>query len=211
MSTISFLRQQDLVDGERLAKVPITVIGAGAIGSFTTLALAKMGARNITVYDFDTVEPHNLPNQFYRLKDLTRPKVDALSEIVRDYSGVEIRALNEKFLGQEVQGIVIVAVDSMSERARIMKVLKQAELLIDVRMGAEVCRIYSVHPLIDREFYKETMYADAIQEPCTRRSISYTALGASALVCGKVKKHIQGEPYKKEIIVDFKLGLLMAG
>ena len=62
--TTRYWRQTDIVDADRLAELPVTVIGAGATGSFITLALAKMGVRHITVYDDDTVEEHNLPNQF---------------------------------------------------------------------------------------------------------------------------------------------------
>src|SRR5207244_2270936 len=72
-----FWRQLDLLPLERL-DVPVTVIGAGAVGSFVTLTLAKMGLRDLTVFDDDVVDVHNLPNQFYRLTDLGRPKVEAL-------------------------------------------------------------------------------------------------------------------------------------
>ncbi len=85
---MNFHRQLDVLDVPRLARTPITVIGAGAVGSFTVLALAKCGAECITVYDDDTVESHNLPNQWYRLTDLGRPKVEALRELVREMTGV---------------------------------------------------------------------------------------------------------------------------
>ena len=47
--TMDFHRQLDVLDVPRLASIPITVIGAGAIGSFTVLALAKSGAERIVV------------------------------------------------------------------------------------------------------------------------------------------------------------------
>ena len=50
-----YLRQLDVLDQPRLATTPFTLIGAGAIGSFTAMALAKCGAENITVFDPDTV------------------------------------------------------------------------------------------------------------------------------------------------------------
>ena len=42
---------------------PVTIIGAGATGSWLALMLAKLGIQDITVYDFDVVEEHNVPNQ----------------------------------------------------------------------------------------------------------------------------------------------------
>ena len=44
---------------------PIHIIGCGATGSWVALMLAKMGISNITCWDFDKVEEHNLPNQFF--------------------------------------------------------------------------------------------------------------------------------------------------
>ena len=79
---MNFHRQLDVLDVPRLARTPITVIGAGAVGSFTVLALAKCGAEKITVWDDDSIESHNLPNQWYRLADLGRPKVQALKALI---------------------------------------------------------------------------------------------------------------------------------
>ena len=54
MESNRFWRQLDLCPPDKL-KFPITVIGAGAIGSAAVVTLAKMGCSNITVYDEDTL------------------------------------------------------------------------------------------------------------------------------------------------------------
>ena len=59
---MNFHRQLDVLDVPRLARTPITVIGAGAVGSFTVVALAKSGAEYITGWDDDSVESHNSGN-----------------------------------------------------------------------------------------------------------------------------------------------------
>jgi tRNA A37 threonylcarbamoyladenosine dehydratase len=43
MNDMRFLRQQDVVDAEKLANLQVTLIGLGSIGSVTGLYLAKMG------------------------------------------------------------------------------------------------------------------------------------------------------------------------
>jgi molybdopterin-synthase adenylyltransferase len=73
-----FIRQRDVLPPDKLAKLAISVIGCGAVGSFTVLTLAKMGITDITVYDGDKVEEHNLPNQWYKLDHLGMNKTDAL-------------------------------------------------------------------------------------------------------------------------------------
>ena len=47
MSEDRFIRQSGLIDSE-IFSIPINIIGAGGIGSFTTLALAKCGFEDIT-------------------------------------------------------------------------------------------------------------------------------------------------------------------
>ena len=210
---IEYTRQQDLVDMDRLASIPITIIGVGAVGSFTALALAKMGARNLTVYDPDVVEAHNLPNQFYRELDLGLMKVEALAGIIEEHTQVTIQSKGVKYTNQELSGIIIASPDNMEARKIIWRRVKhntQAALFIDARMGAEVARIYSLNPVEDASFYQETLYdsKEALQEPCTRRTIIYTVLGISAFICGQVKKYMANEPVKKEIIIDFKLGVI---
>jgi len=210
---IEYTRQLDLLNLERL-KIPITIIGAGAVGSFTALALAKMGASDLTVFDPDTIAPHNLPNQFYRIEDLGKSKVIALHEIISDYAGIEIKAHPEKFITRALKGIVIVAVDSMDERKKIWHQVKRnihVPLFIDTRMGAEVARIYAVNPLADAEGYDRSLYpsTEALREPCTRRAIIYTVLGLSAWVGQVVKKFLSHEPFPKEIVLDFHLGMII--
>ena len=44
------------------------------------MMLARMGCPVLNIYDFDDVEPHNIPNQYYDNGDLGKLKVDALEE-----------------------------------------------------------------------------------------------------------------------------------
>jgi tRNA A37 threonylcarbamoyladenosine dehydratase len=47
---------------------PVTIIGAGATGSWLAIALAKLGIDNISIWDFDKVEEHNIPNQAFGIR-----------------------------------------------------------------------------------------------------------------------------------------------
>ncbi len=211
MNTERFHRQLDILNPEAFAKVPVTVIGAGATGSFTALTLAKMGIRDITVYDFDTVEEHNLPNQFYRERDLGKPKALALKEIILEFEGLEITARNEKYRGQRLKGIVIPCVDSMDTRLNIWRFVKgNPEILffIDSRMGAEVMQMFSLNPmdLSQCSEYEKNLFSssEALQERCTAKTIMYTVLALASIVSNQVKKFLMGEPMKKEMLFDMK-------
>lgn len=206
---MDYFRQMDLVDQEAL-DIPLVVIGCGGIGSLTTLALAKMGCHNLTVYDDDTIEPHNLPNQVYRIEDTDKRKVEAITDILHSYTGAKITAHPRRVEGQKLQGIVISGVDSMSDRIRIwlnsIRLNPAVPLYIDARMGGEVSRIYSVRPVdpFQIQSYETTLYSDTEADPlpCTGRTIIYNTFALAGIITSQVKKFLMGEPYPREILFD---------
>jgi molybdopterin/thiamine biosynthesis adenylyltransferase len=187
-------RQMDIIPMDILGE-KITIIGAGAIGGWTTLALAKMGFCNITVYDFDKVDTVNLNSQFYRRKDIGKPKVAALQELVEDFTGVKIEAYETRYSGGIFPGIVIAAVDSMEVRrlvwAQHANKSPFTKAVIDPRMGAETALLYVMRPmnLKDQTAYEKTLYSDseAVQERCTAKATIYTANLLSGLAVKAVK------------------------
>ena len=120
-----FTRQQDILPPEKLAKLSITVIGCGAVGSFTVLTLAKMGITDITVYDGDTVEEHNLPNQWFKVDHRGMNKTDALWDTIHDFTGVELKANAYHYERETLRGIVICCVDTMDTRLKIWRGVKK--------------------------------------------------------------------------------------
>jgi molybdopterin/thiamine biosynthesis adenylyltransferase len=183
-------RHLDLVTPKQLS-APIVIVGAGAIGSFVTLALTKMGFHNIAVYDFDTVENENIGNQFFPIDAVGMPKVHALAKTCVDFSGTKITAVNDKIgPGGFIQGeILISAVDSMEVRKMLYEKCA-TRTLIDPRMGAE----YATLEVVDmssaerRKQYEQTLYSDkdAVQERCTAKTTIYTVL----LIAGQVVKAV---------------------
>jgi hypothetical protein len=213
---MDFLRQMDLLVPSDFQKYPVTIIGAGGIGSPTALAMSKMGVENITIYDDDIVENHNLPNQMYRISDLNKLKVEATRDICKDFSGLEIKICNERFEGQKAQGIIVSGVDTMKSREIIWKRMKynpMANLYIDARMGAEVCRICSINPCDpdDVRWYEKTLFPDekASEEPCTARSVIYNTFSIAGLITSQVKKFARAQPFAREIIFDLKTLILI--
>jgi len=68
----------------------VHILGAGAIGSNLAVTLARQGFENMTVYDFDRVESHNIGNQAYGLDDVGSIKTAALNTIIFASCGLEI-------------------------------------------------------------------------------------------------------------------------
>ena len=60
----------------------IHIIGCGSVGSTVAELLARFGITDFVLYDFDTVEPHNIVNQMFTAKHIYKPKVEALKEML---------------------------------------------------------------------------------------------------------------------------------
>lgn len=194
-------RQLDLIPVSCLG-TPITIIGAGAIGSFTTLSLAKMGFGNITVYDHDTIEIENMNSQFYRRSDVNCSKVSALYCLVDDFTGIKITAKPEKYESGIFPGIVISAVDNMAVRKNIwqnhVNRSPMTKIFLDPRMGAETALIFAMNPMNskDQKSYQNSLYTDeaALQERCTAKATIYTACMLSGLVAQVAKDYAMDHP-----------------
>ncbi len=209
--SMQYLRQLDLVRPETL-DLPVHVIGCGGIGSFAALALAKLGCARLHLYDDDRVEEHNVPNQFYRIKDVGRPKAEALADILEAFAGTRPTPHVRRIEGERLQGIVVSGVDSMAARKNLWwKVIRHRAsipLYLDGRLGAELCRLYAIRPFDpdDVRCYEKSLYDDTQAMPlaCTAAAIIYTGFAIASLMADQVKKFATGDSMVREIFYDLK-------
>jgi molybdopterin/thiamine biosynthesis adenylyltransferase len=214
--TADYWRQADLVRPEDL-DFPVVVIGAGGIGSPTTLILAKMGCRRITAFDPDIIEAHNLPNQLYRPVDLGLPKSIALRSIVEELTGVTIDANVSEAPDPLPQGVVVTTVDSMAARQRIWATVKRsgrmAPLYLEARMGGEVGRVYAVIPSDPDHVaaYEQTLYDDEASDPdpCSNQAIIYSVFVIAGLIAARLRSFAVAEAMPVETIIDLRTNTLI--
>lgn len=210
-----FTRHRDLISGDQLS-AKIAVVGAGAIGSFVTLSLAKMGFTKITVYDFDTVEPENIGAQFFPVSAIGKKKVEALKEMVYAFTGTKIKAVDRKIeKGEEIEAeIFISAVDSMEVRRMLFETVAISKWLIDPRMGAEYANmaVVEVQNPESREDYSKTLYSDAeaVQERCTAKTTIYTVLLIAGQVAKAVKDIVTNTPHIENLEWSISKNSLLA-
>lgn len=207
-----FENQSGIIPTRRLQSKSFLVVGAGAIGGFTTMALAKMGATNIVVYDDDKIEEHNIPNQIYPYSSLNQKKVSSLAKLAQDFSGGtkidEVPTRWSRTLTTN-RDIVIAAVDDMDTRKMIWNSVKgTCKLFIDPRMGGLIYRVYAIEPgnKDQVKFYESTLYpsSKATAERCGQKSIIYTVLGVSSTILDLTKKFINNEKRPLEVVYDYK-------
>ena len=207
---IDHWRQLNIVSPSQLEQYPVTVIGAGGIGSPVVQVITKMGVSDVTVYDHDKVEMHNLPNQLYRLSDIGEHKVVALQHICREMSGVEITACPELFTSQKLSGIVVCAVDSMQARIDIWQEVSynpNIRLFVDARMGGLISRIHTVRPwdLDEVTHYENTLHTDeeAVEDPCTARAIIFNVYNIAAQIADIIKRVAKEDPIPLDLYFDW--------
>lgn len=179
--------QLDLFDPDEDGKKKILIVGAWGIGSTTAYALAQMGFQFITVVDFDEVELHNTASQFYRQDQLGVMKVEALKQNIKDFTGVEITAICDKFKPEMTKGmdIVIMGVDVMEIRKQIAEACGMwVTRFIDCRMQGSAFEIHNFIPELELDMYMKTRFPDseASQVKCTEKSISYNCLAIAAVI-----------------------------
>jgi molybdopterin/thiamine biosynthesis adenylyltransferase len=184
-------RQSELISSQA-RDTSIVIVGAGAVGSFVSLALAKMGYIKQMVIDYDQIDPENMNCQFYRESDIDLPKVVALNMLIKDFTGETIQTKYEKIGPSDTlqSDIVISAVDNMEVRKHLFET-SACKYLIDPRMAAEYAtmRVVDMSNEEDKKNYAKSLYSDdeAVHERCTAKSTMYTVL----LLAGQIAKAVK--------------------
>ena len=219
---LTFDRQMDLFNPYE-HQVPIVLVGAGTIGSWTALALSKIGFDDIYVFDPDIVEPQNRSNQLYGSDSLGDYKVEELKWIIQMLSNNIITQVPETFPNEYPKNcIIIVTVDSMKSRKEIFKWLQvnfgDVQFFIDARTGGEVARVFAFSPSMPSEMdrYALTLHDDKPAEgmneeaahasdiPCTARSIVDVSLMVASRITNTVRKLLTKKDFPFETDIDMR-------
>lgn len=206
---VRFQRTMDFFSHKKLAAMNFHIVGAGAIGSNTALYLAKMGARQICIWDNDEFEEHNLPIQICRVQDIGKMKVEAVADIIKDFEGIEIEQVEDLFDGEiEPNSIIISAVDSMKSRKEIWDLVKKQPLaaIIDGRMGLTSMNVYTACfdcPEMVK-YYESTLWDDSetVELRCTAKATIFTAGTIASIICNIVSKMLRKKDIPCEVMME---------
>lgn len=102
----------------------IHIIGCGSVGSTLAELLVRYGLTKITLYDFDSVEPHNLANQMFDSSDINEPKVNAVAKHLYDINpdiAEDLKLVATGWTGQKLNGYVFLCVDNIDLRREIVE------------------------------------------------------------------------------------------
>jgi len=205
MKSLNF-SQQDFVFDPAAAR-PVTLIGAGSVGSQVATMLAKIGVSEIRVYDADYVESHNIPMSAYGTRDLGLLKVEALERILLEQSDMRIASVPDMYAGEPLKNSVVACVDTMEARKLIWEQVKMnpnVDILVDTRIAGEFVSVFAVDPCNQEDiaYYESFLYpsSEALQPTCGFHGIIYVSAQAAVAVCanltakwsnGRMRRHFR--------------------
>lgn len=187
-------------------KEPCIVGGAGGISSWLTLMLARANFMPV-VYDFDTLEEHNLGGQLFPFSGIGKPKVEVLAQVVKDFTGMEINILNERYTQHSMTGMFVFSgFDNIKSREIMLynwvENLSKADkssranyIFIDGRLLAEQMQIFCItgDNVGDIAKYRTNFIfpdEEAVEGPCTMKQTSHAAAMIASFMMGYFTNHI---------------------
>ena len=212
-----FSRQEALgIPPEALDRT-ITVVGAGGLGSPTVIGLAKTGFKRIRVVDFDKVEGHNIPTQFFSKHDVGLMKADALvdkalmfmpdpsPENEENLIVVRERVYNPDEFKPHIEDtdILVLAVDNHEARlAAVMAACEAREVggktryVVDGRLNGFQHTVYSVDLDDEKQVqdYADSLFDDGIVNACVQPATFGEGMICSGhMVMEVLKRALEGE------------------
>ncbi len=196
----------------------IHIIGCGSVGSTVAENLVRCGVKNLTLWDFDFVEARNIANQMFRQKDIGKPKVEALAELLQEINpdiadSLEIQP--KGWQGKLLSGYVFLCVDNIELRKKIVEQhfdSPYVKAMFDFRTGLEFAQHYAADWndrkgkqdfLNSMQFSHEEASAEAPVSACgVTLGVAPTVRVISALgVCNFIN-FVKGKGVKKLIVCD---------
>ena len=217
LSIDRFRRQADLIPGEKISRINCTVVGVGAVGRQLALMLAAIGAKRLTLVDFDLVDISNMTTQGYGLNDVTRPKVDVVSDEIRHrYSDVATIPIYDEFRTKyNGSQAVFCCVDSIRARTSIWdSVCSDMQFWGDTRMLGETIRILTASALDAPSYgvYRSSLFDETQAEPgrCTAASTVYTAALAAGLMVHQFSRWLRGQQTDRDLLLSLPASMMEA-
>lgn len=194
----------------------IHVIGVGAVGSRIVEQLVRMGFDNISIYDFDTVDDINIPNQWFTQQELGMLKVEAVEKLAKQINpDVKLNMHPDGYENQKLTGAVFLAVDSIDLRRKIAtdnqyndKIL----VMFDGRMRLTDAQYYGANWRVRKDvqaFLNTMQFTDESAEKGTpvsacgsSLSVAPTVLCLASTIVSNFLNYVKEQPVANMALID---------
>lgn len=196
----------------------IHIVGCGSVGSTIAENLARCGVKNMVLWDFDTVEAHNIVNQMFRQQDVGKSKVEALKDILCDINPelsdtVELKP--DGWQGKLMSGYIFLCVDNIELRKQIVEKHMDSpyvKAVFDFRTLLESAQHYAADwsdykmkqdLLKSMQFSHEEAAAETPVSACgVTLGVATTVRLVCALGVNNYINFVKGNGIKKLVIID---------
>ena len=150
MSGITNIKQYNFINPDKVDEWKLKIFGAGSIGSVLAVQAAKVGFKNIEVFDYDTVDEDNIGSQEFSIKHIGMKKTEAIQLLLQENYGVEISVIDGKIdenteVTPENNTIYFCAFDSLEARKMLWDKMKAFPIVWgEARIGRDRQRYYFV-------------------------------------------------------------------
>jgi molybdopterin/thiamine biosynthesis adenylyltransferase len=198
--------------------MPFNVVGCGAIGSHVCEELARLGIEDIHLYDFDTVDAHNITNQMFTQADIDKNKIDVCKEMIHAINPAASVTLYPRGIEEPYvcNGILILCVDNIDLRRAIVEANRYnpyCKAILDFRMRltdaqhyfADASDTFQVDNLLSTMDFSHDEAKEATPTSAcgVELSVVYTVKTITALGTANLVKWLLGqEDYKTMILAD---------
>lgn len=184
----------------KIQEARIILAGVGGIGSNVAFQLARMAPASMVLYDYDIVETVNIAGQLYSHNDIGRTKVDAIGDMIRNYTtATNVFCINDRFGNSSEAGpIMICGFDNMAARkdffAAWMRYVEtcpkeqQKEcLFLDGRLSIDTLQIFCItgdNNYAIQEYQDHYLFSDREADPtvCSMKQTTYLACMIGSLM-----------------------------
>jgi hypothetical protein len=195
----------------------IHIIGCGAVGSTIAENIARLGIEEkIYLYDFDTVEPHNIANQMFLHEHIGTKKVVATANIMKAINpNVKPKLIDVAYANQPLFGFVFLCMDNIDVRRTIVENNldnPNIKAMFDFRMRLFDAQHYAAdwsdykaktNLLASMQFSHEEALAETPVSACGMQlSIHPTVRVIAAMGISNFLNFIKGKPLKKLVLAD---------
>lgn len=144
----SFHRNQLLLGTqtqECIQNLSVIIIGVGGVGSWCAEAFIRLGVKNLTIVDMDSVCETNINRQLHATQStIGKPKTEALKQRLQDINpNVNVTALNkfyEKENSHEFElhkyDVIIDAIDTTESKKHLIREATKTDSIFISSMGA---------------------------------------------------------------------------
>jgi molybdopterin/thiamine biosynthesis adenylyltransferase len=185
----------------------VIVGGAGGIGTWVSLFLARANFK-INIFDFDTIETHNLSGQAFFEDQIGATKVAAIHQVITKFCGLSTNVSTFERKLDTSGPYVFSCFDNMRARKLAFENWKRnvnsdSELYpiyIDGRLEAEQLQIFCVTPDKIEEYEKHLFDDSRVAEAgCTEKQTTHTAAMIAGHMVAFFTNHLSNKMFGENI------------